>query len=135
MNFGTILAIWLFKFDTSRLGELQFLMFGIYASTLLTGAIVTKQKRTEEELRQREIRNRALIENAPDAITLLGSDGLLKYLSPSTQRILGYIPEEQVGSNPDRTHLSRRSARPAEIIGRFEPNTRSGCHNSVSIPA
>ena len=100
MNFGTILAIWLFKFDTSRLGELQFLMFGIYASTLLTGAIVTKQKRTEEELRQREIRNRALIENAPDAITLLGADGLLKYLSPSTQRILGYAPEEQIGSNP-----------------------------------
>jgi PAS domain S-box-containing protein/putative nucleotidyltransferase with HDIG domain len=100
MNFGTILAIWLFKFDTSRLGELQFLMFGIYASTLLTGAILTKQKRSEEELRQREIRNRALIENAPDAITLLGADGFLKYISPATQRILGYAPEEQVGSNP-----------------------------------
>jgi hemerythrin-like metal-binding protein/PAS domain S-box-containing protein len=100
MNFGTILAIWLFKFDTSRLGELQFLMFGIYTSTLLTGAIVTRQKRTEEELRHTEILNRALIENAPDAITLLGADGLLKYLSPSTQRILGYAPEEQVGSNP-----------------------------------
>jgi PAS domain S-box-containing protein/putative nucleotidyltransferase with HDIG domain len=100
MNIGTILAIWLYKFDTSRLGELQFLMFGIYASTLLTGAIVTKQKRTEEELRQRDVRNRALIENAPDAITLLGADGLLKYLSPSTRRILGYAPEEKVGSNP-----------------------------------
>ena len=100
MNFGTILAIWLFKFDTSRLGELQFLMFGIYASTLLTGAIVTKQKRTEEDLRLSEVRNRALIENSPDAITLLGADGLLKYLSPSAQRILGYAPEELVGSNP-----------------------------------
>ena len=100
MNFGTILAIWLFKFDTSRLGEFQFPMFGIYISALLTGAIVTKQKRIEEVLRQREVHNRALIENAPDAITLLGTDGLLKYLSPSTQQILGYAPEEQMGSNP-----------------------------------
>jgi len=105
MNFGTVLAIWLFKFDISRLGELQFLMFGVYASTLLTGAIVTKQKKTEEELRHQEVRNRSLIENAPDAITLVGADRLIKYLSPSTQRILGYTPEEQVGSNPaELTH-------------------------------
>jgi len=100
MYFGTILAIWLFKYDSSRLGELQFLMFGIYASTLLTGAIVTKQKRSEEDLRQREIHNRALIENAPDAITLLGEDGLIKYTSPSAQRITGYTLDELIGTNP-----------------------------------
>ncbi|HSM23657.1 MAG TPA: MASE1 domain-containing protein, partial [Anaerolineaceae bacterium] len=111
LNFGTIIAIWLFKFDTSRLGELQFLMFGIYISTLLTGAIVTKQKKTEEEIRQREIHNRALIENAPDAITLVGVDGLLKYQSPSTQRIFGYTPKEYDGSNPaELTHPEDLSA-------------------------
>ncbi len=105
MNFGTILAIWLFKFDTSRLGEIQFLLFGIYASALLTGAIVTKQKMTEEVLRQREIRNLALIENAPDSIALLGVDGRLKYISPSTERILGYPQDEWIGSNPaELTH-------------------------------
>jgi PAS domain-containing protein len=75
MNFGTMLAIWLFKFDATHLGELQFLTLGIYASTLLIGAIVTKQKKTEEELRQREIRNRALIENAPDGIIYWGQMG------------------------------------------------------------
>jgi hemerythrin-like metal-binding protein/PAS domain S-box-containing protein/putative nucleotidyltransferase with HDIG domain len=99
INFGIILAIWLWKFDTSHLGEFQFLMFGIYISALLTGAVVTKQKKTEEELRQREVRNRALIENAPDAITLLGADGLLKYLSPAVHRIMGYAPGEMVGSS------------------------------------
>jgi len=100
MNFGTILAIRVLDVDASGLAELQFLMFGICASTLLTGAIVTKQQGTEEQLRRREVRNRALIENAPDAITLVGADGLLKYVSPSTQRILGYAPEEQLGCNP-----------------------------------
>ena len=75
-------------------------MFGIYASTLLTGAIVTKQKSAEEELRQRDIRNRALIENAPDGISLLGADGRSKYSSPSTQQILSFLPEEFIGSDP-----------------------------------
>jgi len=81
-------------------------------ATLLTGAIVTRQKRTEEELRQNEVRNRAVIENAPDAITLLGADGLLKYISPSAERILGYAPEEQIGSNPaEFTHPDDLPAR------------------------
>ena len=99
INIGSIFAIWLFKLDPSRLGEFQFLMFGINISTLITGSIVTKQKRTEEELRQSEVHNRALIENAPDAIILLGKDGVLKYLSPSSHRIFGYLPEEQVGTD------------------------------------
>jgi PAS domain-containing protein len=131
MNFGTILAIWLFKFDASHLGELQFLMFGIYASTLLTGAIVTKQKKTEEELRQREVRNRALIENAPDAITLLGADGLLKYLSPSTSESWVTFPEELVGSNPaEFTHPDDLPA----LLKLMEDlvKNRESCHNPVS---
>jgi PAS domain S-box-containing protein/putative nucleotidyltransferase with HDIG domain len=113
MNFGTILAIWLFKFDHSNLSELQFLMFGIYASTLLTGAIVTRQKRIEEVLRQSEVRNRALIENAPDAIVLWGADGLSKYMSPSAERILGYAPEEVIGH--DTGELTHPNDLPAQL--------------------
>ncbi len=97
MNFGTILAFWLFKFDNSLLGNLQFLLFGIYASILLTGAVVTKQKRTEEELREKEARTQALIENAPDGIILLDAEGLSQYISPSGERILGYASEEWIG--------------------------------------
>ncbi len=127
MGFGIILSIWLYDFDTTDLGEFQFLMFGIFITSLMAGAIVSNQKRTEEELRQREIYHRALIENAPDAITLVGSDGLLKYISPSTHRILGYNPEEQIGTNPsDLTHpddlpglltlLSDLSQKPGAVV-------------------
>ena len=44
MNFGTMLAIWLFKFDATHLGELQFLTLGIYASTLLTGPLLPSKR-------------------------------------------------------------------------------------------
>ncbi len=37
---------------------------------------------------------RALIEHAPDIITILDGDGTIRYASPSVQRVLGYEPEE-----------------------------------------
>jgi nitrogen fixation negative regulator NifL len=42
---------------------------------------------------------RALIENAADIISILELDGTIRYESPSVERILGYKPEELVGSN------------------------------------
>ena len=97
MNFGTMLAIWLFKFDTAHLGELQFLMLGIYASSLLTGAIVTKQKSTEQTLQKSEKRFRALVENSLEEISLIDPDGTLTYESPTARRPLGYPSNSFVG--------------------------------------
>ncbi len=63
------------------------------------------REEAEEALQESEKRFRALIENAPDGIALLGVDGKIAYASPSTQRILGLTSEEVVGSNPsDYTH-------------------------------
>jgi PAS domain S-box-containing protein len=52
----------------------------------------------EETLRRSEERFRALIENAFDGITIVGADGRVLYQSPALDRILGYKPEERVGS-------------------------------------
>ncbi len=54
----------------------------------------------EAALKDSEVRFRKLIENAPDGFSLLDSNGRLKYASPSTQRILGYTPEEILGTEP-----------------------------------
>ena len=97
MNFGTVLAIWLFKFDPANLADLHFLLFGIYASTLLTGAIVTRQKKTEEVLRQSEKRFRALVTHSLEEISLVDPDGTLTYESPTSRRPLGYPPDSFVG--------------------------------------
>ena len=42
---------------------------------------------------------RSLIENASDIISILEPTGKIRYESPSLERVLGYKPEELVGSN------------------------------------
>ena len=42
---------------------------------------------------------RSLIENASNIITILEPDGIIRYESPSIERILGYRPDELVGCN------------------------------------
>jgi diguanylate cyclase (GGDEF)-like protein/PAS domain S-box-containing protein len=59
---------------------------------------ITAHRCAEETLRQREEHFRALIENASDIITILGRDGTIRYESPSVERILGYKPEDLVGT-------------------------------------
>jgi diguanylate cyclase (GGDEF)-like protein/PAS domain S-box-containing protein len=59
---------------------------------------VTERKRSTEALRRSEQYFRSLIENALDTITILGRDGTILYESPSAHRVLGYAPEELVGS-------------------------------------
>jgi diguanylate cyclase (GGDEF)-like protein/PAS domain S-box-containing protein len=55
--------------------------------------------RQKEALVESEMRFRALIENSSDGIALTGPDGVCIYAAPSTERILGYKPEELVGVN------------------------------------
>ena len=58
---------------------------------------ITECKQMEEALRDSEERFRALIESSSDIIQVVDLDGILRYVSPSVQRILGYRPEELVG--------------------------------------
>ncbi|HZF59393.1 MAG TPA: PAS domain S-box protein [Rubrobacter sp.] len=41
----------------------------------------------------------ALAENALDVVMVTGPDGTIRYLSPSVERVLGYAPEEVVGTS------------------------------------
>ena len=60
---------------------------------------VTERKRAAEALGKSEERFRALTQNSSDIVTLLGTDGTVRYQSPSIEHILGYRPEELVGEN------------------------------------
>jgi hemerythrin-like metal-binding protein/PAS domain S-box-containing protein/putative nucleotidyltransferase with HDIG domain len=50
LNFGVVLALWLFRFDPAGLGELELLMIVNCIVGLLMGAIVSERKQAEEEL-------------------------------------------------------------------------------------
>jgi len=64
-------------------------------------ADITVAKLAEERLQLSEKRFKSLIENGNDAIALTDKSGKLLYASPSTQRVLGYIPEEFEGNSMD----------------------------------
>src|SRR4028118_1300952 len=51
-----------------------------------------KRRKAEQAVRRNEERFRALIENALDIITVLGADGIIRYESPSIEKVLGYKP-------------------------------------------
>jgi PAS domain S-box-containing protein len=58
-----------------------------------------ERQRAEEAVRRSERHYRSLIENAQDIITLLDARGVIIYESPAIQRVLGYAPEELVGTS------------------------------------
>lgn len=41
---------------------------------------------------------RTLVENSEDIITLIDSDGIVRYQSPAIERVLGYSPAEHIGT-------------------------------------
>ena len=50
-------------------------------------------------LRQSEERFRRVVENALDIITILDTDGIIYYESPSVAKVLGYSPTKLIGQN------------------------------------
>jgi two-component system, cell cycle sensor histidine kinase and response regulator CckA len=64
-----------------------------------TRDLVAANEAAERALRESEARFRALIENSLDITSVVDADGIVRYMSPSVTRILGYEPEEFVGAH------------------------------------
>jgi PAS domain S-box-containing protein len=60
---------------------------------------ITDRKRTEEALRQSELKFRSTVENVNDIIKILTPDGILFYVSPNWEKFLGHQSSEVIGTH------------------------------------
>ena len=81
-----------------------------------------QRKWTESALQASEERFRSLVQNASDTITILDADGVVRYVSPAVESMLGYRPEELTGIHmfglvhPD--DVERASGSFEEVLGK-----------------
>src|SRR5205085_10576041 len=75
-----------------QIAEQAVLLGPMRAAARARATLFRQVERSEEHFR-------SLIENASDLTAVIGADGVFRYQSPSSERILGYKPEELVGRN------------------------------------
>lgn len=78
---------------------------------------VTARREAEERAATEEARFRALIEHAQDVTAVLDSECILGYVSPSIEALLGYRPDEMVGTSVLEFVRPDDVARMAEVLG------------------
>jgi PAS domain S-box-containing protein len=61
---------------------------------------VTDLKRAEAKARESDVFYRLLADHAPDMITRVMPDGAIRYVSPSCERVFGYLAEELMKLTP-----------------------------------
>jgi PAS domain S-box-containing protein len=80
---------------------------------------ISEIRKTEQALRQQVEERRRIFETSQDLIMIVDSKGMVVQISPSSEAILGYLPEEMIGRNaadfiyPDELERSRQELREA----------------------
>ena len=67
-------------------------------SLLGEGRDITDRKRAEKKLRDEEQRFRAFVEHSSDMIVLVNLEGVITYVNPAIESILGFKPEERISA-------------------------------------
>jgi PAS domain S-box-containing protein len=60
---------------------------------------IDERKKAITDLANSEERFRSLVQNSSDTITILEANGVIRYESPSVERILGYQPQQLINQN------------------------------------
>jgi diguanylate cyclase (GGDEF)-like protein/PAS domain S-box-containing protein len=86
---------------------------------------ITERKRMEEKLRFEEQRFRAFVEHSSDMIVLVNPEGVILYVNPAIESVLGFKPEERIGSKGiERIHPDDITAL-ADVFNTLSKDTNS----------
>ena len=75
-----------------------------------------------DDLSRSEARFRSLVQNASDVIVIVDASANILYESPAVERILGYTPQDRVGTNALATIHSDEASRVVEILSYVAQN-------------
>ena len=78
----------------------KLITYGGERAVMGTATDITRVKEAEKALKESEEQFRLISENSRDIICLHDSEHKYIYVSPACQEILGYDPEELIGTNP-----------------------------------
>ncbi len=67
-------------------------------ATLIIIEDVTARLAAEEELRRSELRHRTLVQNSADIVAIIRADGVIAYVSPASEAVLGRHPSDVAGT-------------------------------------
>jgi PAS domain S-box-containing protein len=120
---GTAMGVGPFAAPTvvERLLHLQIFMAVMSMTALVLGAAIAERRTSSAALKRSEEHFRALIENATDLIGVLDGEGVIRSISPSVTRVLGYARDEWVG------HMAFEFVHPddrAAVVAEFERGLR-----------
>ncbi len=85
-------------------------------------------RQSEKALRESEARFHALVQNALDIVMVTDPVGTIRYMSPSVEQVLGYRPQEMVGTNS-----AEYVPIPTTLKGHLG-NSRCSCPSQECIP-
>jgi PAS domain S-box-containing protein len=93
----------------SRMSLWWFSLTSVVAMPVLMAETLTRVRGTLRQVEEAERRYRLVSENSRDLIWLI-EDGVLRYVSPACERLLGWTPEEQLARGSDVRNLTPDSA-------------------------
>jgi PAS domain S-box-containing protein len=89
-----------FVYPDGKIGWFNLSIQPVPDGVFILSVDIAEHKQAEEAHLASQRRFQALIENAPDGIALLGLDGKLRQVTPSSEHILGYSPGDVEGMDP-----------------------------------
>ena len=117
----------------------------VIEGAVLTFVDITEQKRIRDVLQEKEKQLRLLVDNMGDVISRLSPDGMYLYVSASCRRLLGFEPDDLLGTSlfgyihPDdaesvkQTFNAAVAAHKAEFLSECRLRRKSGDYIRVEI--